>query len=132
MLPMPDRPAPVVPHQHHVAEVERVDHRERVVDVAAQAVRGQVRRLVGAAEAHVVERHATVAGRRKVAELVPPEVAPGGVAVDQQQGRGVPRTLVHVVQPGRVGLHVPGGIRKRALEVAVEGLAHGPGHIAIG
>ena len=39
IAPEPDRPAPVVGDQRDVAQVERVDQRERVVDVAPAACR---------------------------------------------------------------------------------------------
>src|ERR671915_463293 len=117
-------PAPVVGDEGHVAQVELVDHRERVLHVALERVRGQARRLLGAAEAHVVVGDAAVAGGAQLGERLAPQEAPGGVAVEEQQRRSVRGSLVDVVEAGPAGPEVTRLEREGATEVAVECVCH--------
>ena len=88
-----ERPAPVVQHQGDVAELERADEFVQEVIMGQKAV--VEIRFVAFAETNQVQRHATVVGGQRL-DHVAPQVAAGGVAVQEQQGRAL--ALVDVVK----------------------------------
>src|SRR6201999_2400505 len=95
-----------------------------VLDVGLERVAPEVRRLVGAAEAEVVERDAAMAGGGQLRDLVAPEVAPGRVPVDEQDRSTVAGTLVHVVQPHTTDVEVIGAIREGPIENSINAQTH--------
>jgi len=88
-----ERPAPVVQHQGDVAELERADEFVQKVIMGQKAV--VEIRFVAFAEADHIQRHATVVGGQRL-DHVAPQVAAGGVAVQEQQGRAL--ALVDVMK----------------------------------
>ena len=108
-----DRAAPVVHHQRDLAQVERVDQRDRVGHVVGEHVAARLGRLVGAAEAHVVEGHAAMPASAQQLDRTAVHVAPGWIAVEHQKWGSVARPLVHVVKPDVSGLGESGLVGKR-------------------
>src|SRR6185295_11649869 len=85
---------PILDHRHHPRRMQFAQHPPEVVDVALQRVPARVARLVAAAEADVVGRDHPVA-RREPADELAIEIAPGRVAVHQQEGeRRIARPFV--------------------------------------
>ena len=91
--------APVLHHQHHVAQVQPLDQLQQHLPVPAEGVRALLLRLVAFAEADQIGRHHAVAGGGEDGDHVPPQVAPRRVAVQAQpSARGVGRAFVQVMQ----------------------------------
>jgi hypothetical protein len=116
-----------VRHDHNVLKVELVDQRERVVDVSPERVAREQRRLVRAPEAHVVERHTALASGGQLGDRMAPKVAPGRVAVHEQQRGRVARPLVDVVKSHVAGVDETRLERKRSLKVPIQWRSHHSG-----
>jgi hypothetical protein len=95
----PGGAAPVVTAERDAVQVELIEQRDDVGGVVVQRVHARVLWFLRQTEADLVGHHYSVAGVEQRGKGVPPEVAPGGVAVYQEHRRRVPRPLVDVVHP---------------------------------
>ena len=100
----PDRPAPVVHHHRRAAQVEILEQRRRQRDVAVVGVPADVGRLVRAAEAGEVGRHAAKAGVAHGRDHLAPQKRPRRLAVHEDHRRAL--ALVEVGQAQAVHLAV--------------------------
>jgi hypothetical protein len=106
-----DQASPVLAEQHHVAKVEVAEQRRpHPLDVRGVGVGRVVDRLVAPPEAHEVGCDDAEAGVEEPGDHLPVQVAPGGLAVQQQDDRGVTRPFVEGGHPQAVG-----GLRVRRL-----------------
>ena len=102
----PDQPAPVLPQQDDVAEVERDDQRAHPVNVPLIRVIAHRGRLVASAEAHEIRGNASVPPIDEDRDHRSVEVAPAGLAVQEKDGRRVRRSFIDVVDPHVAGVDV--------------------------
>ena len=114
------RAAPVVTDEEDAVEPELVDQGDEVGRVVVQAVRARGMRMLRQAEADLVGHDHAVTACQQRRNDVAPQVAPGGIAVQQQHGRCVSRTLVDVVHPPPVDVGEPGLERVAARDVRPE------------
>ena len=108
-----EQPAPVLTEQGDAAQVERFDQARQPGDVLRVRVRARIRRLVRAPEADQVGHDHAEAGRLQRADHLPVQVAPGRLAVEQEQ---------RLARAARSGVDV--GHAQPGLELEV---ARGPG-----
>ncbi len=97
--------APVLHHQRHPLEAERLDEPHEHPAVEAERIGGVVHGLVGATEAEEVGRHDAVPGRREDRDHLAVKVAPGRLAVQAQHGAAARRArgrLVEIVDAQRL------------------------------
>ena len=118
-----DGPAPVLHHGGGALEAEVLHHGGHGRRVAIVGVEGRVHGLVGAAEPGVVGGDHPVAGGEQHGGHLAVEEAPGGLAVEQHDGR--PGALVEVVEAQALPVQVVGGEREpgQAGEALVRGAA---------
>jgi hypothetical protein len=105
-----DEPAPVLPHEHDVAQAQPLEERlPGPRDVPGVAVRGHGGGFVGAAEADQIGRDGADPGRGQHLDHPPVEEPPGRLPVQQGDDRAVGRACLDVRHPQpAVDLHGPG------------------------
>ena len=105
--PQSDEPAPVLPEERDVTQVEVIEQQlAHPLDVAGVGVVALLGRLVAAPESHQVGGDHPVSGGNQRGDHVAVQVAPRWLAVHQQDRRGVGRPLVEVVHPQRAAFAV--------------------------
>ena len=88
-----------------MSEIERADEGEQAVAMEVERIDRIVGRLVGAAETEKVGRDDAAAGRQKMRDHAPVEIAPGRLAVQAKKDRRICRALVEIGhrQAGKAG-----------------------------
>src|SRR5439155_14666626 len=95
----PDRTAPVLQDGDYPGRLQLAQDAAEVVDVPLQRVPARIARLVAAAEPDMV-RHDHPVPRREPPDALPVQIAPGRVAVQQEEGEGrIAGALVHHCLP---------------------------------
>ena len=96
------RAAPVVADEENAVEVELVNQCHEIGRVVVQAVRTRAVRMLRQAKTNLVRHDYPITCPEQRRNGVAPQVTPGGIAVQQQHGRSVSRSLVDVVHPPAV------------------------------
>jgi hypothetical protein len=98
-----DQSAPVLDHEHDVAQIQRLDQLQQGVAVEVERIRRLVDRLVGAAKPQEIRRNHP-AGGGEGGDHAPVEVAPGRLAVQAEPDlAGTAAAGLDVVQAQAVG-----------------------------
>ncbi len=102
-----EQTAPVLHHQHHVAQIQPLDELEHGVAMAVEAVPVVGVGLVRATEAEPVGRHHAHAGRREDRDHLAVEIAPARLTMQaQRRDRSVARAFVEVVHPHAIDVDI--------------------------
>ena len=91
------RAAPVVTDEENAVEIELVNQCDEIRRVVIQAVRTGAVGMLRQAKPNLVRHDHPIPCREQRRDGVAPEVAPSGIAVQQQHGRRVGRAFVNVV-----------------------------------
>lgn len=120
----PDRTAPVLRHHRRLVEVERFEQRLEPIGVPRDAIQLGAIRLVRAAEAEVVGDDGAVACGDQRRDEVAIEVAPGRVAVHQDDRAPAAGSLVDVVHASVAAVEPVRGEGPGAAEGPIDLLTH--------
>src|ERR1700693_5697774 len=119
--PQPHWPPPVVKDERQAVQAQTQQEGFEVGDVMPQSIRIRVWRRAGLSHTHLVRHDAPAVPREGRNELAP-QVAPGGVTMDEHNW--LPAALVHIMHFKAVNVEVVWGKRKGPLKCLVSNLDH--------